>query len=75
MPPDPIDLQGCEHCSKEFPIETMTMMGDCWFCVGCYFEWRAEFEACQHDWAPGHFDGEPGKLCNKCSGFIRDEAA
>jgi len=64
------DLQGCEHCAKEFPIETMTMMGDYWYCQGCYDEWKAHFDACDHHWTPEESEfGEPGRYCDKCSGF------
>lgn len=64
------DLQGCESCSKDFPIETMTMMCDCWFCEGCYKEWKAEFDACEHHWTPEDSEfGEPGRYCDKCSCF------
>lgn len=70
------DNQGCEHCSNEFPIETMTMMGEHWFCQGCYDGWKKEFDACDHHWAPEESEfGEPGQYCNKCSGFqLLDEA-
>ena len=27
-------------------------MGDCWFCHACYTAWKAEFDACEHDWEP-----------------------
>jgi hypothetical protein len=68
--PEPDDLQGCEHCSKEFPIEDMTMMGDCWFCADCYADWKKTFDACEHKWEPDQDEfGEPGKYCEKCHGF------
>lgn len=64
------ELQGCEHCSKEFSLETMTMMGEYWFCQGCYDEWKSEFDACVHHWTPEESEfGEPGRYCDKCSGF------
>lgn len=68
------EMQGCEHCSKEFPIETMSMMSDCWFCEGCTADFRAHFDACKHDWSPHHDEhGDAGQICSKCSGFVRDE--
>lgn len=69
-----IDLQGCEHCSKEFPIEAMTSMDDCWICQGCHAEWKKEFDACEHEWT-SDIDamGDTGKYCQKCSGFVRDD--
>lgn len=40
----------------------------------CIAEWRAEFDACQHDWQePYWFDGDEGKICRKCSGFVANE--
>jgi hypothetical protein len=64
------DNQGCEHCLKEFPIETMLSMSDCWYCQGCYDEWKKEFDACDHDWVPEESEfGEPGRHCDKCNGF------
>lgn len=69
------DMQGCEHCDKELPIERMRMMGECWFCEGCTEEWQQLFDKCQHEWRSGEFDehGEPGQYCAKCSGFVCDE--
>jgi hypothetical protein len=65
-----LDLQGCEHCSKEFPIDTMTSMGDFWICQVCYDGWKKEFDACEHHWTPEASEfGEPGQYCDKCSGF------
>lgn len=71
-----IDLQGCESCGKQFPIEAVSMMEDCWYCEPCIAEWRAEFDACNHEWSP-HVDcmGDEGKLCSRCSGFIADDAS
>lgn len=68
-----IEVQACEHCQKEYPIEQVHTMEGCWICDGCYAEWKAEFDACDHDWAPDHDEfGEPGKACRKCSGFVAD---
>ena len=68
--PDPVDLQGCEHCGKEFPLDECVTMVDCWYCDGCYKEWKAVFDACQHDWEPELSEfGEDGRYCHKCSGF------
>lgn len=68
------DLQQCEHCSKEFPIEQMTTMSDCWFCQGCYDDFKKHFDACEHEWTPRHNEhGDPGKHCHKCSGFVCDD--
>ena len=64
------DLQGCEHCSNHFPIENMTSMGDFWICQECYSDWKKEFDACEHAWAPELSEfGEPGRYCDKCCGF------
>jgi hypothetical protein len=67
------ELQGCEHCGKEVPIESMTTMGDCWFCSPCTDEWRAHFASCKHVFTPSHEHGDAGQYCEKCSGFVRDE--
>jgi hypothetical protein len=68
------DLQACEHCRKEFPIEDMTTAGDCWICPGCYTEWKQTFDACKHEWEPHENEfGEPGKYCGRCMGFMVDE--
>lgn len=73
---DPIDMQGCEHCGKEFPIETMHMMEDCWMCDACVTEWKKEFDACAHEWAPyiNEF-GEDSKICHKCNGVVPAQTA
>jgi len=70
------DMQQCEHCEKAFPIETMTMMEDCWFCEACVKEWRAHFDACVHDWRP-YTDtmGDEGRICDRCNGFVANEDA
>lgn len=69
-----VELQGCERCGKENPIETMRLMEDCWFCKECTDEFDAEFKSCDHKWSP-HIDsmGDPGQYCERCSGFVRDE--
>lgn len=67
-----IELCGCEHCDKAFPIEDMTMMGECWMCESCIDEWQAVFKACSHSWEPAIEDGEDGKYCEKCCGFVAD---
>lgn len=67
---DEIEMQGCEHCSKEFPLDQVTMMGEYWFCHGCEAEWRAVFDACEHQWEDSSDDGVQGTYCPKCSGFI-----
>jgi hypothetical protein len=69
-----VELQACEHCSKELPVETMEIMDDCWFCSGCTAEWRAIFDACEHRWEP-HVDqmGDEGQYCTRCMGFVCNE--
>lgn len=73
---EPVDLQQCEHCIKEFPIETMTMMEDDWFCQACVKEWRAHFDACDHQWKP-YTDvmGDPSLICENCNGVVADTSA
>lgn len=74
MATEAVELQGCEHCSKEFPIETMRRMSDCWFCESCTDEFQKNFDVCDHKWSP-HTDemGDHGSYCERCSGFVRDE--
>ena len=68
------EIQGCEHCQKEFPLETMRMMSDAWFCEPCTKEWQQIFDACQHKWTP-HVDemGDDGRYCERCTGFVADD--
>jgi hypothetical protein len=75
MAHNPIDLQGRENCKKEFTIEQMTMMVDCWHCAGCYAEWKAIFDTCEREWESGRSEhGESGRYCLKCAGFrLEDE--
>jgi predicted nucleic acid-binding Zn ribbon protein len=71
----PVDIQGCENCSNEFPIETMRMTDDgCWICSGCDSEFRQHFSSCGHQWE-SHVNshGEPSQYCPKCSGTVRNE--
>lgn len=68
------DLQGCEHCGNEFPIEDCHMMVDTWICDRCYREWKAEFDTCDHEWEPETDQyGDPGRFCRKCHGFVIDD--
>jgi hypothetical protein len=68
---DEIDMQGCERCAAELPIERMSMMDDCWFCPSCVADFRKQFDACEHQWEP-HTDtmGDEGQYCSKCCGFV-----
>ena len=69
------EKQGCEHCSKEFPLETMSCSADgCWICEGCYADFKKQFDACEHDWEP-HTDemGDEGRVCKRCSGFVLND--
>lgn len=69
-----VEMQGCEHCSAEVPIEDAVYSEGCYFCPKCYAEWKAHFDTCEHSWEP-HYDeyGTPGRYCNKCCGFVADE--
>lgn len=71
---EPVDLQACERCSKEHPIETMRMMDDCWFCAACVSDFDKTFAACRHEWEP-HADsmGDAGQYCTRCTGFVCNE--
>lgn len=70
---DADDTLNCEACGKRFPSETMHRAGDaCYICSPCYTDWKACFDACEHTWQPGHFDGDDGLSCEKCGGFVRE---
>ena len=66
------EMQGCGLCSHEYPIETMTMNGDLWLCPQCEGQWQEHFATCQHQWVDGDHDGEKGKYCEKCTGFVEE---
>lgn len=72
-----LDLIGCEHCDKEFPLEDAARTADgCYLCPECQAEWAAIFAACAHDWdpAPAHDEhGEEGRYCRSCHGFVVNE--
>lgn len=69
-----IELQGCEHCGKEFSICSMSMMEDAWFCEGCTSEFQEAFSICKHNWTPLiNQMGDAGQVCEHCLGFVRDE--
>jgi hypothetical protein len=68
------ELQTCEHCSKDSPLETMTMMEDCWFCQPCVADFQKHFDNCKHSWEPyTNSMGEEGQHCSHCTGFVRNE--
>ena len=68
------DAFTCESCGSAIPVDAAIGMEDCWFCPTCYAEFRAEFDACTHDWEP-HTDsyGDPGRYCKRCTGFVADD--
>lgn len=71
--PDEDDVLSCESCGKKFPSETMTGAGDCcYLCEACHAEWKKIFDACQHKWGPGYFEGDEGFSCENCGGFVRE---
>lgn len=71
------DFVGCESCSDQrVPMEVAISAGDGYFCPKCHAEWKAEYDACEHDWRDGTDEhGEACRVCNKCSGvnFNADE--
>ena len=69
-----IELQTCEHCSKDFNLESMRRMDDCWFCESCTADFQKHFDACDHKWS-SHIDqmGDEGQYCERCTGFVRNE--
>lgn len=68
------DMQACEACRSEHPIQTMTLMEGCWFCEACDGKFREAFATCDHKWSP-HTDemGDLGQYCERCTGFVRNE--
>lgn len=66
------DLQGCEQCGKQVPIEDAIPTADgCYLCAGCDQNWRALFDACQHQWKPRTNEwGESAAVCGRCSGTV-----
>jgi len=69
-----IELQTCEHCSKDFNIESMCSMEGCWFCSGCLEDFREHFKTCDHNWSPYVNEmGDEGQYCERCCGFVRNE--
>ena len=70
---DSEEMQACEHCGSEVPLDDAVSSEGCWYCPKCFEEWRAEFDACEHDWDAEPYYGEhgdEGRLCKKCSGFV-----
>jgi len=68
------ELQRCEHCLQYAQIETMTHMSEAWFCQPCVENWKATFDACDHQWSPWVDEyGDQGQFCERCTGFVRNE--
>ena len=69
-----VEMIGCEACQNETPVETATIMEDCWYCPACVRLFQEAFRTCEHEWQP-HVDvmGEAGRYCTRCAGFVRDE--
>lgn len=63
------ELLQCEVCEKSLPIDDLQISGEIWICDPCYAEWKAGFDACEHDWKPADFEGEDGRYCHKCAGW------
>jgi hypothetical protein len=69
-----IELQACESCEKEHPLDKMRMMEDCWFCEDCTNGFHSVFQVCDHKWSPyRRAMGDIGQYCDRCCGFVRDE--
>lgn len=69
-----VEMQRCEACDADVPLETATLMEECWFCPACVAKFLETFRACQHEWEP-HVDsmGDPGWYCCRCAGFVNAE--
>lgn len=74
LPSEEVDMQACESCSAEHPIEEMHLSEDCWFCTSCIDEFKKHFDACKHEWEP-HVStmGDEGFYCSHCAGFVATE--
>lgn len=60
---------GCESCGVPFQSDDDGVsMGDVYFCAKCYAEWKAEYDACEHEWGGGEYEGGQ-RICNKCNGY------
>lgn len=71
---DDDDIQQCEACDARGPIESYTMMEDCWFCPSCTAEWEETFSTCQHEWVPAtNQHGEASGYCHRCAGIVAIE--
>jgi len=58
----------CESCGQPFKSEDdLVGMGEVYCCLGCYLEWKAEYDACEHEW--GETDDDGRRICNKCNGI------
>lgn len=71
-----IDLQTCEACGEEGPVENFCMHDDVWICESCDADFRNAFASCKHQWeTETHINnmGEEGRICSKCNGFVRLE--
>lgn len=70
----PDDAVQCENCGDPVDIEQAVMSEDYWFCAGCYAEFKAAFDKCEHSWLP-HISvhGDDGFYCERCCGFVATE--
>lgn len=68
------DFSTCDHCGKYVPLEDAIYSEGCYFCPSCHAEFKAAFDACEHDWEPYHDEyGDPGRYCKRCCGFVADQ--
>ena len=67
----------CEVCSCAHPLdEAESIYTDTGpVCRECANGWRKAFAACEHDWEPNEIDGDIGRSCKKCGGFVVDDAS
>lgn len=59
-------LVPCEFCEKRVREDSLTQHGDVSLCQKCSADWRAEYDACDHEWAQEEFD--QARVCKKCNG-------
>lgn len=68
-----VDTLPCECCNAVVPDDQIVSAGEVLMCPECWKAWQEEFAACAHEWETGHFDGDDGRICNRCGGFLSDE--
>lgn len=68
------DMQTCETCPAEHPIDNMRCHGEVYLCPKCSGEAYEAFRTCAHNWRPEtDAFGDAVQRCNKCGGDVPDD--